>query len=257
VAKEMNLMHELSGMYAVFLRELIRYIRSKERIVGSLTFPLFFLLVFGVGLGSSVSLKGFNIDYLDFLAPGIIAMVLLFTSIFSGVSVIWDRELGFMKEMLIAPVSRFSIVMGKCIGTATSTMVQATLMFVIVILMGANIDVGMFPFALPVMFLASIMFVSIGVAVGSLLRNVEGFQVIMNFIIQPMFFLSGALFPINQLPTWLQVITYLDPMTYAVEIIRYIFTGVSTLPILMSFGALIFFVMFFFTFATWAFSRVE
>lgn len=253
----MTIGSEMKGVYAVFLREILRYTKSKERIIGSLSMPLLFLLVFGIGLGSSVSLKGMDIGYLDFVAPGIVTMVLLFASIFSGVSIIWDRELGFMKEMLVAPVSRFSIIIGKCVGTAMTTMVQATLIYIIIVLIGGEMSILLLPVVWPVMFLVSLLFVSIGILIGSLLKNVESFQLIMNFIIQPMFFLSGALFPINQLPTWLQIVTYLDPMTYAVEVMRYLLTGVSSLPVHISVVALSLFTLSFFTLATWAFSRRE
>lgn len=248
---------EVKGAYAVFLREVLRYIRSKERILSSLSMPLLFLLVFGFGLGSSVNIKGLDISYLDFVAPGIVTMVLLFASIFSGVSIIWDRELGFMKEMLVAPVSRFSIVVGKCIGTATTTMVQATLIFLIIVLLGGKMSIYMLPVVWPVMFFVALLFVSIGVLIGSLLKNVESFQLIMNFVVQPMFFLSGALFPLNQLPTWLQIITYIDPMTYAVEVMRYLLAGVSSFSIYISVGALFIFTLIFFSLATWAFNRRE
>lgn len=251
------IINELKGAYAVFLREILRYVKSKERIVGSLSMPIFFLLIFGMGLGSSVALKGVNVSYLDFMAPGIVTMVLLFASVFSGVSVIWDRELGFMKEMLVAPVSRFSIVAGKCLGTAVTTMVQGTILLAIVLLMGAHVNLAMLPIVWPLMFAISLMFVSIGVTIGSMLKNIESFQVIMMFVVQPMFFLSGALFPINQMPIWLRVVTYLDPMTYGVEVMRYLMTGISSIPVVVSLALLFIFILTFFSIATWAFNRRE
>jgi ABC-2 type transport system permease protein len=151
--------------------------------------------------------------------------------------VIWDREVGFMKEMLVAPVSRLSIVAGKCFGGATTAVIQGIIVLLISVALGARIDLVTFLILLPIMMLIALGIVGIGVAIASVLSSMEGFGVIMNFVIMPMFFLSGALFPINNLPDWLKIITYIDPVTYDVELTRYMMTGFSSINVGLSFIA--------------------
>jgi len=235
-------MSELEAVYTVWLREMIRYFRDKSRIISSLAMPIFWLLIFGSGIRTPID---GNIDYTSFIAPGVIVMAIMFTSTFSGISVIWDRELGFMKEMLVAPVSRISIVTGKSLGGATSALIQGLLIVSLVFSIknlsgeyfsGVRIDVFTVSMMLPLMLLIGLGLVGIGVAIASLLGNVESFGVIVNFIIMPMFFLSGALFPINNLPEWLRILTYVDPVTYAVELLRYVMTGFSSINFVLSFS---------------------
>ncbi|MBL7169991.1 MAG: ABC transporter permease [Candidatus Aenigmarchaeota archaeon] len=227
----------MEAVYTVWLREMIRYFRAKERIVGSIAMPLFWLLIFGGSMSSSVSLIS-GIDYRTFITPGILAMTLVFTSVFSGISVIWDRELGFMKEMLIAPVSRTSIMIGKALGSSTASLIQATVVLIISIIIGVKISATSFLLLIPGMILFALGMVGIGISIASVLKNMEGFHLIVNFLVMPMFFLSGALFPISNLPSWLKIITYIDPMTYAVELFRYTITGVSTFNPMLSFGVI-------------------
>ena len=227
-------MSELEAVYTVWLREMIRYFRAKERIIGSLAMPIFWLLIFGSSMRTSVSL-GINLDYTSFIAPGVIAMTIMFTSMFSGISVIWDRELGFMKEMLVAPVSRISIVTGKSLGGATTALIQGILVLSLSFILGVRINMISLLIIIPIIILIALGLVGIGVAIASLLESMEGFQLIMNFIIMPMFFLSGALFPINNLPDWLKVISYIDPVTYDVELLRYVMTGFSNINVMLSF----------------------
>jgi len=229
--------HELEAVYTVWLREMIRYFRAKERIVGSIAMPLFWLLIFGGSMSSSVSLES-GIDYRTFITPGILAMTLVFTSVFSGISVIWDRELGFMKEMLIAPVSRTSIMIGKALGSSTASLIQATIVLIISIILGVKISATSFLLLIPGMVLFALGMVGIGISIASVLKNMEGFHLIVNFLVMPMFFLSGALFPINNLPSWLKIITYINPMTYGVELFRYTIAGVSTFNPMLSFGVI-------------------
>jgi ABC-2 type transport system permease protein len=228
---------EIEAVYTVWLREMIRYVRAKERIISSIAQPIFWLLIFGSSMRTSIPVEGLN--YQTFIAPGIVVMAIMFTSMFSGISVIWDRELGFMKEMLVAPVSRLSIVAGKCFGGATTAVIQGILVLLISFALGVRVDIATFLILIPIMFLIALGIVGIGVAIASILESMEGFGMIMNFIIMPMFFLSGALFPINNLPDWLKIVTYIDPVTYDVELTRYMMTGFSSINVILSFIAVL------------------
>ena len=232
---------ELDAIYIVWLREVKKYFRAKERILSSLAMPLFWFLIFGSSMRYTINV-GPNIDYSTFLAPGIIAMALLFTSIFSGVSVIWDREFGFLKEILVAPVSRLSIVIGRSLGGATTAVIQGTIIMILAILLGVKLSLFSIIVLIPLMTLISLGFVSLGITIASLMETVEGFQLIMNFIVMPMFFLSGALFQINNLPNIFKIFVYIDPMTYGVEALRYVATGgFSSIPFYVSLSFVILF----------------
>jgi ABC-2 type transport system permease protein len=231
---------EFEAVYIVWLREVKKYFRAKERIVSSLAMPIFWFLIFGMGMGSAFNF-GTNMSYSAFLAPGIVAMSLLFTSIFSGISVIWDREFGFLKEMLVAPVSRLSIVIGRSLGGATTALIQGLLMLILSIVLGVKISLISILLMIPLMILISIGFVSLGITIASLMETPEGFQLIMNFLVMPMFFLSGALFPINNLSTIFKIFVYIDPMTYGVETLRFVATGFSSIPFYISLSFIIIF----------------
>jgi len=224
---------ELNIIYTIWIRELLEHVRDKEKLISSLAMPLFWFIIFGTGLASSIQFKGLDMTFSDFLAPGIVAMPLLYTSILSGISVIWDREHGFLKEMLVAPVSRLSIVVGKALGGATIATLQAISVLVLFILLG--IKLTFFTFILvPAMLVMSLGFVGLSIIFASLLKTMEGFNLLLNLSLAPIFFLSGAFFPISILPTWLGVLSHLDPMTYGVELLRYISTGASYIPFYIS-----------------------
>ena len=233
----------LSGqaIYVVLLRELKRYWRAKARIISSMAQSFFFLAIFGLGLGGF--LGGFGgIDYLSYLAPGVIGMGLLFGSVFSGVSVIFDRQFGFMKEMLVAPVSRTSIVLGKILGGAMTASIQGVILMIVAGLMGAftptpALVVGALS-AVGVMLLVTAGFVGLGVAIGSVLSDFHAFQLLATFVMWPLFMLSGVFFPIEVAPFPLQVVMLFDPLFYGVELLRWCLLGVGT-PILGPFGWLI------------------
>jgi ABC-2 type transport system permease protein len=246
---------EYEAIYTVWLREVKKYFRQRERLISSLAQPIFFFLVFGLGLGPSFNL-GLGISYTEFLAPGIIAMSLLFTSLFSGVSVIWDREFGFLKEMLVAPVSRVSIVIGRSIGGATTALIQGTIILALAaVLLGAKISLMSAIILLPIMAVISVGFVSLGITIASLMESIEGFQLIMNFLVLPMFFLSGALFPLNNLPGAFKAVVYIDPMTYGVEIMRFVYTGFSSIPPYITLAYVILFAVATSLIGSYAFSR--
>lgn len=246
---------EISAVLALWKREVVRFFRAKSRIVGTLGFPFFFLAVLGTGLNSVMAIPGTN--YLDFMVPGILSMVIMFGSIFSGVIVIMDRQFGFLKETLVAPVSRLSIIVGKSLGGATTAVFQGLLMLVMAILLGAHIDIEAIPVTIGLMVLVSLSFVSLGTAIASMMEDMHGFQLIMNFLVMPMFFLSGALFPLDSAPEIIRYISYIDPLTYAVEAFRFFLGGSSHMPIEVSLGALALFLAGTTYLAAYLFSRIE
>jgi ABC-2 type transport system permease protein len=215
-------------IYTIWLRNMKRFTRSKSRIVGSIAMPLFFLLFLGFGLNSVVQLPGLGESYIVFLIPGMVAMSVLFTSVFSGIQIIWDKQFGFLKETLVAPVSRLEIMSGQTLGGATTAVIQGSLILVLSMFVGFPLlnPVG-FLIALAFMIFIGISFTAFGIAIASRMDDMTGFQLIMNFVVFPIFGLSGALFPISSLPAWMVPLTLLDPLTYGVEGIRYGLTGVS------------------------------
>jgi ABC-2 type transport system permease protein len=244
---------------------MIRYVRSKSRIVSSLAMPIIWLALLGTAIGTMVEKSPLlppGMNYLQYIAPGIIGMTILFTSVFAGISIIFDREYGFLKEILVAPVSRFSIVLGKAFGGTTTAMIQGLIMFFFAILLGvkftSELGYGLgFFVSIVFMFLIGLSFVSMGIAIASVIESHEGFQMIMSFLIMPMFFLSGALYPINSLPDWLKVLTYIDPLTYGIDGLRYSIQGssVAQFPVLLDFGVLLLFSLFTLLVGTYLFKR--
>jgi ABC-2 type transport system permease protein len=207
-------------LYILWLRQIIKYFRSKPRIIGSLGQPLLFLLSFGYGFGSIYARAGEG-NFLQFLAPGIITMSVVFTAVFSGISMIWDKQFGFLKETLAAPVSRFTIVLGRTLGGATVASFQGIIVFLLTLVFGfkpANWYV--FPLAFIFIFLISLLFTALGTAIASVLDDMQGFQLIMNFLIMPIFFLSGALFPLEGLPNFMKSVINLNPLSYGVDAVR-------------------------------------
>lgn len=213
-------------VYTIWLRNLKLYLRSKSRIVGSLGMPLFFLVIMGFGLNGVVRIPGTEGDYATFLIPGIVSMSVLFTSIFSGIQVIWDKQFGFLKETLVAPVSRIEIMLGQTMGGATTAFIQGVIMLVLSLFIGLHFtSLAGFVIAFFFMLLIGVTFTAFGIAIASRMEDMHGFQLVMNFVVFPIFGLSGALFPISSLPSWIQPLTLLDPLTYGVEGIRFGLTG--------------------------------
>ncbi|ABE51382.1 ABC transporter permease [Methanococcoides burtonii] len=209
-------------IYTIWLRNVKRYLRSKSRLLGSLGMPVFFLLVLGFGLNSVVVLPGMEQGYIGFIIPGIISMSVLFTSVFSGMEIIWDKQFGFLKETLVAPVSRTEIMLGQTFGGATTAVIQGLIIFILSVFMGLKISsIPGFVIAIVFMVLIGLSFAAFGIAIASRMEDMHGFQLIMNFVIFPIFGLSGALFPIDSLPANMRFLTLLDPLTYGVEGIRY------------------------------------
>jgi len=210
----------MSAIYILWLRELKKYSRSRTQIVASMGQPLLYLLVLGFGFGPVFQKAGGG-SYLQFVAPGVIGMVVLFTSIFSGIALLWDRQFGFLKETLVAPVPRILVMIGRTLGGATVSMFQGTLMVIVCLIAGFRpTSLALVPLGILFMLLIAIVFGALGVAIGSSLQDMQGFQLIMNFLVMPIFFLSGALFPLNNLPKALAVVTRLDPLSYGVDGLR-------------------------------------
>lgn len=217
----------MTAIYILWLRQLKRYVRSKSRIVASLGQPLLFLIALGFGFGPIFQRAGQG-NYIQFLAPGVIGMTVLFTSVFSGVELIWDRQFGFLKETLVAPVPRILIMIGRTLGGATVAMIQGIIVLAICMAAGFRPgNVGGLPAALGFMALIAILFTALGTAVASALDDFQGFQLIMNFLVMPIFFLSGALFPLMGLPKALSVVASIDPLSYGVDGLRAALIGLS------------------------------
>ena len=214
----------LNGIYTMWYRDVLRYARDRSRIVGSLAQPVLFLIVFGLGLSPAIgSLGGSgNINYVQFIFPGIITMAVLFTAIFSAISVVWDREFGFLREVLVAPVPRWAVAVGKMLGGSTVAMVQGLLILVFAPLVGVPLTPLTFLELVPAVFITACALSALGLVIAARMRSMEGFQVVMNFLLMPMFFLSGAVFPLGNLPAWLSVLTRIDPVSYGVDAIRQI-----------------------------------
>jgi ABC-2 type transport system permease protein len=216
----------MNTIYILWLRQLKRYVRSRARIIASLGQPLLFLLGLGFGFGPVFQKAGQG-NYIQFLSPGVIGMSILFTSIFSGIELIFDRQFGFLKEMLVAPVPRLLIMIGRTLGGATVAMIQGLIVVVICVIAGFRPGLAQLPLALLFMALIAILFTALGTAIASVLSDFQGFQLIMNFLVMPIFFLSGALFPLNNVPGVIGALAAIDPLSYGVDGLRSSLIGVS------------------------------
>lgn len=247
----------MSTIYILWLRQLKRYIRSRSRIVGSLGQPALFLVALGFGFGPIFQRAGGG-NYIDFLAPGVIAQGILFTAIFSGIELIWDRQFGFLKETLVAPVSRFEIMIGRTLGGATIATVQGLIVFLLTLLIGFRpVNWAVVPAAIVVMFLIALLFTSLGTAIASVLQDFQGFQLIMNFLVMPLFFLSGSLFPLTSAPGFLKIISSIDPLTFGVDGLRSVLIGVSHFSLVMDIGVLIALTAVMLGVGSYLFSKIE
>lgn len=210
----------MNAIYILWLRQLKRYFRSRSRLIGSLGQPLLFLIALGFGFGPIYQRAGGG-SYIQFLAPGIIAMSVLFTAMFSGIEIIWDRQFGFLKETLVAPVPRLEIMIGRTLGGATVAIFQGTIVILISLLAGFRLTNFLYlPLVFLFMLLIAFLFTALGTAIASVMEDMHGFQLIMNFLVMPLFFLSGALFPLENIPQTLRVIASLDPLSYGVDGLR-------------------------------------
>jgi ABC-2 type transport system permease protein len=247
----------MSTIYILWLRQLKRYARSKSRIIGSLAQPLLYLLALGYGMGPVFERAGQG-SYVQFVAPGVIAMSILFTAIFGGVEIIMDRQFGFLKETLVAPVPRMNIMIGRTLGGATVAFIQGCIIFLITIAAGFRPEQwALLPLAFVFMALIALLFTAIAMALGSILQDMQAFPIIVNFVVMPMFFLSGALFPLSNLPGPIAILTRLNPLSYGVDGLRGALLGltefgftadIAILGIITAIGLAI---------GSWLFSRIE
>jgi ABC-2 type transport system permease protein len=215
----------MNAVYILWLRQFKRYIRSPARLVASLAQPMMFLIALGFGLGSIFARAGQG-SYIQFLVPGIVAMSIIFSSIFSGMEMLWDRQFGFLKETLVAPVPRFAIMLGRVAGGATTAMIQGAIVLIISTAFGFRPHSWLVvPEAFAVMLLISLLFSAFGMVVGSKMTDMQAFPLIMNFIVMPLFFLSGAMFPLHGLPTPLLIVATADPLSYGVDALRQLLIG--------------------------------
>jgi len=227
----------LGAIYIVWWRDVLRYWRDRARVGASLAQPLLYLVIFGTGLASSLgggfgaSAGAAGVSYVQFIYPGVISMSVLFTAIFGAMSIVWDREFGFMRELLVAPIDRSAIAIGKTLGGATQAMIQGLILLVLAPFVGVSLDPVLLVELIALVFVLAFGLSALGVALASGMRSMQGFQVVMNFLMMPMFFLSGALFPLVGLPGWMTVLTRLDPASYGVDPIRRVLLGSSGIPV--------------------------
>lgn len=244
-------------IYILWLRQLKRYFRSKARIIGSLGQPLLFMIAFGFGFGPIYSRAGGG-DYIQFLIPGVIAMSILFTAIFSGLEIIWDRQFGFLKEMLVAPVSRLQIMAGRSLGGATVAVMQGIIVMLLSFLVGFHIHglANLF-LSLVFMFLIALLFTLLGTGIASLMRDMQGFQLIMNFLVMPIFFLSGAFFPVDSLPKAIYIVVRANPLSYGVDALRGALAGITHFGFFTDFMFLGVFTVVLLLVGSYLFSKIE
>ncbi len=221
----------MRAVWILWLRQIKRYSRARSRMIGSLGQPILFLFALGFGFGPIYARAGGG-DYLQFVVPGIIAMGIIFHAVFGGIEIIWDRQFGFLKETLVAPVPRLAIVLGRTLGGATTALLQGSIVLAICVLAGFRIQhILLVPLALVFMFLIALVFSAIGTAIGSVLKDMQGFQLIMNFLVMPLFFFSNALFPTTGLPAPLRIAVRLNPLSYGVAGMRDALAGVASMDL--------------------------
>jgi len=220
---------DFDAISMIWLRDLIRHLRDRVRLLGSISRPILWLLVMGTGLRAVFNVQG--ITYTHFIFPGIIAMNLIFAAMQSTISIIWDREFGFLKEILVAPISRTSIVLGKTLSGSTIAFIEGVIVLVFVPLIKINIPIRHLVLLLPLMFFVAFVCTTVGIVIAARMTSFEGFGVISNFVIMPMFFLSGAMFPIDNLPHWISFVVRINPLTYGVDLLRRVTLGINVFPL--------------------------
>ncbi|HKE92087.1 MAG TPA: ABC transporter permease [Gemmatimonadales bacterium] len=244
-------------VYILWLREIKKYLRSRVQIVASLGAPLMYLGVLGFGLGPVFQRAGQG-SYLQFMAPGVIGMTVLFTAMFSGIAMLWDRQFGFLKETLVAPVPRVQIMIGRTLGGATVAVLQGLLIFAVTLVAGFRpVSVLAVPLAFLIIALIAIVFAALATAIGSGLKEMQGFQMVMNFLVMPIWFLSGALYPLQGLPVALAALTRVDPLTYGVDGVRGTMIGVTHFGVALDVGVLLGVGVLFVIAGAWRFSKIE
>jgi len=214
--------------------------RFKSELIGSLVMPVMFLVFLGLGLnGAAVPGIPRGVSYIDFIMAGVIGMTLLFNSMFGGMDLLWEKEMGFLKEVMVSPVSRLSIFIGKVVASSTTSIIESVMILLLGMLLGFKFpDFGRFMLTLMFMLVTSFTFLGLGLAISSRMKDTQGFPVVMNFVIFPLFFLSGAFYPVEALPGILRPLCYFDPLTYGVDGMRAVLIGVSSMPPILDFAVL-------------------
>ena len=246
----------MNTIYILWQRQLIRFFRTKSRIVASLAQPVLFLVALGFGLGPVYAAAGKG-NYIQFLAPGIIAMTILFSSVFTGMEIIWDKQFGFLKETLVAPVSRFNIMLGRTLGGATVAFMQGVLVFIITLFVGFRPNFGGTLLAIIFMFLIALLFSAFGTTVASKLDDMQSFPLIINFVVMPIYFLSGAIFPVEGLNSILNIVIRFNPLAYGVDGVRGALTGVHAFSYGLDFAILAIISLIIVAIGGYFFSKVE
>ncbi len=220
-------MNHLRGVYAIWYRDILRFWHDKMRMTGSIIFPLIFLFIFGSGLSGSMGFLAPGVDFTQFIFPGIIGMTVLMNSFMSGVSVVWDREFGFLKEVLVAPISRTSVAVGKTLGSTTIAMLQGVLILLLAPIIGVSLSASTLLALIPLMLLLAVSMSSLGVLLATRIKSMQAFQVVMQMLMFPMIFLSGVFFPVEGLPAWMNVLVKINPATYGIAPIRQVMLGTT------------------------------
>ncbi len=254
------------SVWVIAYREFLRFFQDRARMVSSFTMPILFLIIFGAGFGRLIGQMMPGVDYLQFMYPGILAMTVLMTSVMSGVSIVWDREFGFLKEVLISPLSRSGIMLGKAAGAAGIALFQGLIMLLIAPIVSVSISLQTIISLIPLLLILSISLSGLGLLIGSRMRSQQGFQFLMQLVIFPMMFLSGIFFPLTGVAVWLEVLSKVNPVTYAIDAIRQVFLGTNvagvtvfghTMGILESALLVLTIGVLLLTAAVWSFSRQE
>ncbi len=258
----------LRGIWVIAYRELLRFVQERSRLLSSFAMPLLFLVIFGAGFTRTIGTMTPGVDFVQFIFPGIIAMTVLMNSVMSGLSVVWDREFGFLKEILVAPLGRTGIVLGKAVGSATVAVLQGTVMLLLAPLVGVKVTPLLVVQLVPLLVIISVSLSGLGILVASRMRSQQGFQLIVQLIIFPLIFLSGVFFPVNNVPVWLEVFSKANPLTYGVDAIRQLFlagsaevTGVTvfghTMTVLQDVAVVACFGTILLLLAAWSFGKQE
>ncbi len=211
------------AIYVVAYREILRFIRERSRLISSFAMPLLFLVIFGAGFTRTIGVMVPGVDFVQFIYPGIIAMTVLMNSVMSGLSVVWDREFGFLKEILVAPLARSGIVLGKAAGAAIVAVMQGTLMLILAPIVGVTVSPLLVLQLIPLLIIISVSVSGLGLLIASRMRSQQGFQLVIQLLVFPLIFLSGIFFPVNNVPVWLEIASKLNPLTYGVDAVRQLF----------------------------------
>jgi ABC-2 type transport system permease protein len=222
------MINSLLGVYTMWYRDVLRFWHDKARMLSALLFPVFFLFMFGSGLQGSIGMMSGGINFTQFMYPGIIAMSVLMGSFMSGVSIVWEREFGFLKEVLVAPISRMSVALGRTLGSATVATIQGIMILVLAPFIDVSLTIWMVLALIPLTFLLAASMGSMGILLASRIKSTEAFQAIMQMLMMPMMFLSGVFFPMQNLPSWMSFLVKINPASYGVASIRQVMLGTGT-----------------------------